>query len=100
MGDLNAKVGKGKQGKVIGPFGLGEINESGEVWTDWCLSNEQVVINTWFNNHPRRLWTWRVPVKTRLTSSQSTNVSIVLYPIAEHTQALTVTVITIQSLQR
>ena len=61
IGDLNAKVGKGKQGKVIGPFGLGEMNESGEVWTDWCLSNEQGVTNTWFNNHPRRLWTWRSP---------------------------------------
>ena len=60
MGDLNTKVGKGKQGKVIGPFGLGEMNEM-NVWTDWCLSNEQVVINTWFNNHPRRLWTWRGP---------------------------------------
>ena len=29
MGDFNAKIGKGKQGEVVGPHGLGERNERG-----------------------------------------------------------------------
>ena len=29
MGDLSAKIGEGIQGDVVGPFGLGEINERG-----------------------------------------------------------------------
>ena len=26
-----------------------------------CQANEQVITNTWFEQHPRRLWTWKSP---------------------------------------
>ena len=32
MGDLNAKVGKGEQGDMVGKFGLGNRNDRGERW--------------------------------------------------------------------
>ena len=61
MGDFNAKIGKGRVENVIGPFGLGDRNESGDRLAEWCISNRQVVTNTWFRNHPRRLHTWISP---------------------------------------
>ena len=61
MGDFNAKVGEGRIGNIIGPHGLGEINESGERLVEWCAENEFVVTNTWFKNHARRKWTWKSP---------------------------------------
>ena len=30
MGDLNAKVGCGQVDNIVGPFGLGTLNERGE----------------------------------------------------------------------
>ncbi|GFS05856.1 craniofacial development protein 2 [Elysia marginata] len=27
----------------------------------WCQENDLVVANTWFENHPRRKWTWISP---------------------------------------
>ena len=61
MGDLNAKVGKGEQEDMVGKFGLGNRNDRGERWIQWCNTNRQLITNTWFQQHPRRLWTWRSP---------------------------------------
>ncbi|XP_062914140.1 craniofacial development protein 2-like [Mobula hypostoma] len=61
MGDLNAKVGQCADGNTTGKFGLGERNERGEKWVEWCKMNNQVIMNTYFKNHPRRLWTWKSP---------------------------------------
>lgn len=61
MGDVNAKVGKGRHGNIVGPYGLGERNVRGDSWVEWCESYDQVIMNTWFQQHPRRLWTWRSP---------------------------------------
>lgn len=61
MGDLNAKVGKGPRGKAAGPHGLGERNERGDRWVEWCEGNNMIITNTWFQNHPRRIWTWKSP---------------------------------------
>jgi len=46
MGDLNAKVGCGKQSDVDGPYGLGETNERGDIWVQWCEENDQVIAKT------------------------------------------------------
>ncbi|XP_076325096.1 uncharacterized protein LOC143233086 [Tachypleus tridentatus] len=54
MGDFNAKVGKNKIDKTVGPFGIGELNERGERLVDWCKEHDIAVMNTWFKNHPRR----------------------------------------------
>ena len=61
MGDWNAKVGQGRDGETVGPWGLGVRNERGQKFTEWCQENNQVILNTWYQNHPRRLWTWKSP---------------------------------------
>ena len=61
MGDLNAKVGSGREGKTVGPHGLGERNDRGDRLVQLCESKDMVITNTWFKEHPRRLYTWRSP---------------------------------------
>ena len=61
MGDLNAKVGSGREGKTVGPHGLGERNDRGDRLVQWCESKNMVITNTWFKEHPRRLYTWKSP---------------------------------------
>ncbi|GFR88259.1 craniofacial development protein 2-like [Elysia marginata] len=61
MGDFNAKVGARRIGNTVDSHGLGEINERGEMLVGWCQENDLVVANTWFENHPRRKWTWISP---------------------------------------
>ena len=43
MGDLNAKVG-GEQGplqEIVGKHGLGERNDRGDLWVDWCATHDR-----------------------------------------------------------
>lgn len=61
MGDLNAKIGQGREGEVVGQFGLGVRNERGERLVEWCAEKGQVIVNSFFRHHPRRLWTWKSP---------------------------------------
>ena len=62
MGDWNAKIGKSVHNSDnIGPYGLGDRNERGNLLEDICVSNELVVIKTSFQQHPRRLYTWTTP---------------------------------------
>ena len=35
VGDLNAKVGCGSSGEVVGNYGLGQRNERGDRWVEW-----------------------------------------------------------------
>ena len=57
MGDLNAKVGT----EVGERYGLGSRNECGDMWVDWCMTHEQVIMNTWFQHHKRHIYTWKSP---------------------------------------
>ena len=61
MGDWNAKIGCSVEQSIVGGHGLGSRNEKGDLLVDWCCENSMVVTNTWFKNHPRRLYTWRSP---------------------------------------
>ena len=61
MGDFNARVGKQREGHIVGEHGPGIRNERGENCVRWCQANEQVITNTWFEQHPRKLWTWKSP---------------------------------------
>jgi hypothetical protein len=61
MGDFNAKLGANRIGNIVGPHGLGEINERGERLAEWCAENNYTATNTWHENHPRRKWTWMAP---------------------------------------
>ena len=46
---------------MVGGYGLGSRNERGDLLIDWCRENSMVVANTWFRNHPKRLYTGRSP---------------------------------------
>ena len=61
MGDFNVKVDDERIGNRVGLFGLGNKNDRGDNLVTWCQSHNLVITNTWFKNHPRRLWTWRSP---------------------------------------
>ena len=61
MGDFNAKVGSERVENIVGPWGIGEENERGERLIEWCKENGFMISNTWYQNHPRRQWTWMSP---------------------------------------
>ena len=61
MGDFNAKVGSEAQQDTVGRFGLGERNERGDRLLHFCIENNLVVINTFFQHPKRLLYTWKSP---------------------------------------
>lgn len=63
MGDLNAKVGREKFENTVGEYGLGIRHPRGEKWIEWCKINNQVITNTFYKHHTRRVWTWQSPDK-------------------------------------
>ncbi|GFO05200.1 craniofacial development protein 2-like protein [Plakobranchus ocellatus] len=56
-----AKVGTEKVDDIEGKHGLGIRNERGEKLIEWCQTNNIIVGNTWFQQPPRRKWTWKRP---------------------------------------
>ena len=61
MGDMNAKVGKGRHHNVVGNWGLVKRNERGDRLIEYAVKNEMSIMNTWFNQPPRKLYTWTSP---------------------------------------
>ena len=62
MGDFNAKVGEGAEFSAgIGHFGLGTRNERGQRLADFSTANNLSILNTQFNHHKRRRFTWTSP---------------------------------------
>ncbi|GFO16576.1 craniofacial development protein 2-like [Plakobranchus ocellatus] len=61
MGDFNAKVGDERVEDVLGPSGIGTVNEQGSRLIEWCQINDFTITNTWYQNHPRRQWSWKSP---------------------------------------
>ena len=57
IGDWEAKVGSQEILGVIGKFGLGVQNESGQRLPQFCQENTLVMANTLFQQHKRRLST-------------------------------------------
>ena len=62
IGDWNAKVGSQEIPGVKGKFSLGVQNEAGQRLTEFCQENILVIANTLFQQHKRRLYTWKSPV--------------------------------------
>ena len=60
-GDWNAKVGRQETPGVTGKFGLGVQNEAGQRLIEFCQENAHVIVNTLFQQHKRRLYTWTSP---------------------------------------
>ena len=61
IGDWNAKVGRQKTPGVTGKFGLGMQNEAGQRLIEFCQENTLVIANTLFQQHKRRLYSWKSP---------------------------------------
>ena len=61
IGDWNAKVGSQVILGITGKFGLGVQNEAGKRLTEFCQENAQVIANTLFQQHKRRLYTCTSP---------------------------------------
>ena len=61
IGDWHAKVGSNEIPGVTGKLDLGEQNEVGHRLTEFCQENTMVIINTLFQQHKRRLYTWISP---------------------------------------
>ena len=57
----NAKVGSQEILGVTGKFGLGVQNEAGQRLIKSCQENALVIVNTLFQQHKRRLYTWTSP---------------------------------------
>ena len=60
-GDWNTKVGSQETPGGTGKFGLGIWNEAGQRLIEFCQENALVIINTLFQQHKRRLYTWTSP---------------------------------------
>ena len=58
---MNAKIGSQEIPRVTGKFGLGVQNEAGQKLTELCQENALVIANTLFQEHKRRLNTWKSP---------------------------------------
>src|SRR3981081_4163613 len=61
MGDWNAVVGEGGDGKKLGNFSLGKRNDRGQLMLDFCRRMKMVVTNTLFKQEKRRRYTWIRP---------------------------------------
>ena len=61
IGDWNAKAGSQEIPEVTGKFDLGVQNEAGKRLTEFCQENALVIVNTLFQQHKKRLYTWTSP---------------------------------------
>ena len=60
-GDWNAKVGSQETPGVTGKFGPGVQNKAEQRLIEFCQENTQVIANTLFQQHKRKLYTWTSP---------------------------------------
>ena len=60
-GDWHAKVGRQELPGVTGKFGLGLQNKASQRLTEFCQENMLVIVNTLFQQHKRRFYTWTSP---------------------------------------
>ena len=60
-GDWTAKVGSQEIPGVTGKFDLGVQNKAGQMLTEFFQENALVIVNTLFQQHKRRLYTWTSP---------------------------------------
>ena len=64
LGDFNAKVGQDSYSNwptVVGRFGTGQINNSGERLLQFCAINSLAIVNTLYKQKRTRLYTWLSP---------------------------------------
>nr|KAG5686923.1 hypothetical protein BaRGS_020732 [Batillaria attramentaria] len=63
MGDFNAKIGSDNTGyeNTMGTHGLGQMNENGERFADFCALNQLVIGGSIFPHKRIHKATWRSP---------------------------------------
>ena len=61
IGDMNAKVGKGKDDYIVGQHGLGNRNKRGDRLVHFCVQRDLCIMNTFFKHPERRTYTWKSP---------------------------------------
>jgi exonuclease III len=63
LGDFNARVGKDAETwkKILGPFGIGSMNDNGGRLLTMCAALELSITNTWFNLGRTPVATWTHP---------------------------------------
>ncbi|KAJ8897787.1 hypothetical protein PR048_003137 [Dryococelus australis] len=61
MGNWNALVGVGRADNCVGKYGLGNRNERGNRFIQFCKSHTLVIANTCFDQPKRRIYTWTMP---------------------------------------
>ena len=61
IGDWNAKVGSQETPGVTGKYSLGVWNEAGQRLIEFCQENALIIVNTLFQQHKRRLYSWTSP---------------------------------------
>ena len=70
MGDFNAKVGFRQdlgEKYQIGTRDIGDRNADGDMLVDFAITNDLKITNTFYQHHPRRLYTWISPMVTPVT---------------------------------
>lgn len=63
IGDFNARVGAGTDADMsyVAAFGLGKRNRRGQAMVDFLNKEKIYCLNTFFEKHHKRKWTWRSP---------------------------------------
>lgn len=63
MGDFNALVGchDMPQSECVGKFGYGKMNDRGSKLIDFCVENELIVTNTFYDVPMIRRYTYKAP---------------------------------------
>ena len=56
---MEAKIRSQEIPVATGKFGLGVQNEAGQRLIEFCQENALVIVNTVFQQHMRRFYTWR-----------------------------------------
>ena len=71
LGDFNARVGSARIGQdlwrgVRGRHGIGECNDAGKRFLEFCARNQFTIMNTWFQKKGHHLATWKHPATKQM----------------------------------